>query len=491
MKKTIFYFSALVFITALTFCNNPGTQTNTVAQVSENTGSVPFKAVPMPDPGIPGYNFPEPEVTINGWIQKNDTANMYLHSWGIWTSLTMNSGEKYNGEDLRVFETWFTPDDITAAIEKKNASAGQQPEAVSVRGRGKLKRPNQALHAIASLRKLMKGIPVEDSSRILGFVKYDPSAAQFTIDNTLYDSTTLQTMLNQGKTDIPDFPNTSVTTKPVFNIITQNDLKENGGYYRLKVWSGPPAQPIAYPDNLWPGCVYVDVNNQGVGNGSIDMRCKGRTPQNTYNVNDFINFKLTQEDAAAVQRNLGISASEGDIAILVAMHVTSREIKRWTWQSYWWAPDADNPPLPSSGAIANSRPQQLQGAPRHYAMTVAYTFIEPDQPYAGGNNVGTSIYAFNPYLEAGFGTSTFYEIAKVQTNGKTVVNNVGVRTNCMSCHALANFNPGNAVPTGPGYIGNTYIDMEGARFKGVLKLDFLWSIQGNIIEDSTATASKK
>jgi hypothetical protein len=124
-------------------------------------------------------------------------------------------------------------------------------------------------------------------------------------------------------------------------------------------------------------------------------------------------------------------------------------------------------------------------------MAIAYTFINPDQPYTGGNNKGVSIYAYNPYLEAGFDTNVFYEVAKVNTNGKTVINDVGVRTNCMSCHALANFNPGNAVATGPGYIADTYIDMEGARFNKVLKLDFLWSIQGNIIEGGSVRATPR
>ncbi|MBS1903710.1 MAG: hypothetical protein JSS75_08415 [Bacteroidetes bacterium] len=452
--------------------------------IATDVSLVPIKPVPLPDPGIPNFHFPEPEATIDQWINSNDMPKEYLHSWGIWTALNANSGQKYNGEDLRVFETWLTPDDMAAAINAKQQKAPIALEAVP-RNRGTLKDPNQSLHA-RHMHKLKLGqeIPQPVQNRILGFVKYDPTAAQFTIDNTLLDSTTLQSMINAGKTDIPDFPNTAITTKPVFNIITKSTLDSNGGYYKLPVWSGPNDTSIGYPSSAWPGSVWVDPKNQGQGHGGVDTG-QGRSPQNTYNLDEFVHFKLDKKSASYIKASYGIDANEGDYAILVAMHVTSREIKRWTWQTFWWAPNADAPPAPSSKAIADARPSQLTGAPRHYAMAVAYTFIDPNQPYTNGNNIGTSIYTFNPYLEAGFDTSVFYEKAIVMTKGKPIVNDVGVHTNCMSCHALANFNPGNLVPTGPGYMADTYIDMDGKRFKGVLKLDFLWSIQGNIIEDST------
>src|SRR6266849_3185218 len=74
-----------------------------------------FKAVPLSDPKIPGFKFPETEATIVGWTQKNDQKAINLHGWGIWTALHMPSGETYNGQPLSVFETWVTPDDILTA----------------------------------------------------------------------------------------------------------------------------------------------------------------------------------------------------------------------------------------------------------------------------------------------------------------------------------------------------------------------------------------
>lgn len=457
-------------------CNDQDKPTEEAVAGSSSGGTI--KPVPLPDPKIQGYTYPEDSLVINNWINNNNDDSIALHGWGIWTSLNMASGQRYEGQELRVFETWLTPQDMQALIladESKNLLM----ENVKT-SRGKLSSPNQFLHAKkAHLKAGVTGNP-EDDQRVVGFVKYDPSAAQFAVQNKLFDSLILQSMLDAGQTEIPQFPNTGMTLKPVFEIITEDTLQAGGGYYKLNVWTGLPATPQAYGEGSWPGYVYVDPKNGGKGNGSVDSGGTHRTPQTTYSLNDFVHFKLDKQTAAELKANFNMQAKEGDIAILVAMHVTSKEITRWTWQTYWWAPNPDNPPAPSSAAIAAMRPKELKGAERHYAMSQAYTFINPNQPLTGGNNIGTSIYAFNPYLEAGFDPSVLGNSAIVVTNGQKVVNNYGVLTNCMTCHANANFAPA-SVTTGPGYLGDTYIDLNSPTFKGTLKLDFAWSIQGNLI----------
>ena len=91
------------------------------------------------------------------------------------------------------------------------------------------------------------------------------------------------------------------------------------------------------------------------------------------------------------------------------MHVNTRENRRWTWQTFWWSENPDTPQSPSSKLIADLRPKSLDRAAKHYAMGVAYNMISPTQPYTKGTNAVTtgepikqSIYAYNPYLEAGF-----------------------------------------------------------------------------------------
>ncbi len=89
-----------------------------------------IKAVPMPDPLIPGYHFPERESAIlnliNPPIPGNATPeqqqaiarqaahDLNLHGWGIWTALTSETDQVIDGQKIRVFETWYTPQELTA-----------------------------------------------------------------------------------------------------------------------------------------------------------------------------------------------------------------------------------------------------------------------------------------------------------------------------------------------------------------------------------------
>jgi hypothetical protein len=71
-----------------------------------------FQPVPLPDPGIPGYKLPEAEDTIEGWTKTGNRQEVDLHAWGLWTALTKESDQLFNGQKLLVFETWDDPSDL-------------------------------------------------------------------------------------------------------------------------------------------------------------------------------------------------------------------------------------------------------------------------------------------------------------------------------------------------------------------------------------------
>src|SRR4029079_5321056 len=93
----------------------PGGGAGTAAGKAETAPAAAFKPVPLPDPKIPGFKFPEDEATIIGWTQKNDQKAINHRGWGIWTARHMPSGQTFNGQELSVFETWLTPADILTA----------------------------------------------------------------------------------------------------------------------------------------------------------------------------------------------------------------------------------------------------------------------------------------------------------------------------------------------------------------------------------------
>jgi hypothetical protein len=134
-------------------------------------------------------------------------------------------------------------------------------------------------------------------------------------------------------------------------------------------------------------------------------------------------------------------AEAGDYAVLIGMHLTTKEIPDWVWGTFWWHD------RPNDGPFAANRPASVAGVWRNYLMDVAYS-METPREYDG-----TPDAVFNPYLEAGFPD--------------------GLASNCMTCHQRAVW------PSGPGdFLPVT----RGARpandpvFRNSTKLDFLWSI---------------
>ena len=446
--------------------------------------------VPLPDPGIPGFSFPTPEATLNVWAATDPEA-VAKHGWGIWTALTMPTDQIVEDQQLLVFETWQTPADVKA---------------------GSLK------HAFAQQPTPLRQFPIDRDgaaeSTILGFVKYDPTAAAHIVDNHLFEQSALNQFLTDGKTKVPDFPTTSVSLKPVFNPIRTDDKNlVDGRYYKMPTWPGPPGDTlpgttVPFPSTAWHECVWIDLESEGQGNGATDS-CEynddgvitmgaPRTAATTYNLDDFIHFEMGDKHARLLNLQNKLRSNDeplyqaGDPSILQAMHVTSRELTRWTWQTFWWSHQPDNPHFPSSDLFANTRPEQLQGAARNYVQSAAYSMVTPPQPQTGGQNSGKdngieSLYSYNPYLEAGFGRSILPTSEEGYYEGRAVDNHVGIQTNCMSCHATANYDPESPTPTHSEYTGDRYVDLEGEEFDGELQVDFLWSIPDNAEPDNHRT----
>jgi hypothetical protein len=461
-------------------------------------GAPSFKPVPLPDPHIPGFRFPEPEATILNWVgtsfsgatpqdQLAAQKSIHLHAWGIWTALTADSGEKFEGQALRVYDTWYTPADIVS-----------KPAARLLAEVPRAPRPLGRLRQFRVLRKHNKAAPMAGETTVLGFVKYDPSAAEHLVRENLFQTSVLDSLIANGQDTVAAFPVTAVALKPVYAQLPSGKrfdgnppVMVDGRYYPVQAWPGPPSPPTAFPSQDWMTWVWIDVKGGGQGNGAVVKVTKPGPPDPstikpgvTYPVDQWIHFSYKDASDVRTINNANKQSNPdapelevGDYAVLTGMHVTSREITRWTWQTFWWQPDPDNPPPPSSRAVAGDRPSQLKGAPRHYACAPAYSMVLPQQPNVGGQNAGESVYAYNPYLEAPFGPTDLPASIPGKSQGKVVANDVGVQTNCMSCHAMASYVQGGKTPLdGVLYTGDRYVDLQGPQFSGHLKTDFLWSI---------------
>jgi hypothetical protein len=442
--------------------------------------------VPLPDPKIPGFCFPEKEDTILDWVKNDNKKAIYLHGWGLWVALTTVSDQVFEGQKLRVFETWYNPDNLLEAQFRKLRLAD-------------LSRNPRLLHTLSQLsQQSLQAAAAGGSAFDKGSIKYDPVAAKHIQDNNLLSAQNLKALQTAGQKAVPNFDNSAISLKPHWITLSVSALVD-GRYFMLPVWPGPPDPPVAFgpigPPNFtnatspWKQWIWIDTKESGAGTGTGDVDKVGkpdgssRTPATTYGVGRFINFRNSATEARftnalrAAQGDRTAFTIEGDYVILVAMHVTSREITRWTWQTFWWSPNADLPVAPSCQAIVDARPAELKDAPRNYLQSSGYSMVFPDQPNTGGSNVGESVYAYNPWLEAGFGPDKLPASKPGTFNNKPVANNFGVQTNCMSCHAQARYPIRPKPPASEElYTGDQYIDLNGQQFNNGLKLDFLWSL---------------
>lgn len=450
-----------------------GPETKPDVVVPASTTIVP---VPLPVNIVPGFNFPEDSMTIYSWLNTGDTtfndSAIYAHAWGIWAGLTAETDQTYGGVQLRVFETWLGVGEIQAAIQNGSGldSAKTNRTALTV--------PNQTSHH--NIMNMAVDSALADTNNIFDAVTYNLPAAQFAVSRSIFKADTLNTYYRPGEIGvIPAFPSDAITLKPTYFI-----GKPDGNLIRVPVWPGEPPTMRPYGPQFWGTYVYADTtNSQQPGKMLTPVTTENPTPEQiaaaTCNLNDFVYFAMDSVMAHFVDSTQqgGPAYVAGDLAILAAMHVATKEISNWTWQTFYWDPNPAAPKFPGTNL---SKPAQLTGAPAHYSAATAYGMLRPNQPISGGSNAASSrpVFGYNPYLEAPFNAATFSV-----PNAYNSSYQYGMQTNCMSCHAMAAYNPTNSPFR---YSTDQYIDMSDTTlFNNYVQLDFAWSILANVIPAST------
>lgn len=420
--------------------------------------------------------FPVDSNTINGWIAAVDTVSIRQHAWELWAGLTAMTDQVYLGDTLPVYETWLSRFEVYGNV------AGVDRQTLATRGRA-LDRgfhsPVQ-FHHPGSLGRAGGGSgSAEQDEQVVAGVKYNMASAYHVWNHNYTDSARL-TALNDSFPAAPvaarniiPFPDSAIATKPVYWIVADSGLTV------MPYWNGPSAStnPSQPTPSTWTQFVAVDPTNmmgdttvtvQGPGGASYQAQVIHLSQFYSFalgqdEVNDIITVDTTTgstpldseiaNDSIAViingqQSNQQVAV--GDMAVLVAMHVSTKEIGNWAWQTFWWIPNAQSNPL------ATDKPASVQGPFRNFAMQQAYYMTVPAGPTAGQNQV-----TFNPYLETAF-------------------TNSGIVSNCMSCHRTATW-------PGTNYVFYGNVDPANPSiFGGQLKLDFLWSVQAGASTAQTA-----
>jgi hypothetical protein len=451
-----------VAIAAITFAGSQSLRNYLPGSLVQASGGLTPQ--PITTPG-----FPAPSSAVESWITNNNQSAMRVHGWALWAGISSIT-PLTNG--WPVWETWYTDAEVQSGPPSATANAKFHKLRAAGKPVNPFHEPRQFRHLLLRNRFAPALASIDTGSQVVGFNKFDVDYAQFVWNNSYNTGQALwnvQTGWPAGtpvaNRTIKAFSVTAVGLKPTFQIV--HGPNNQSGITLLNYWLGDLTtgpQNSTNPANptwaTWKQCVIVNTGSGPVPGG---LTCpNGGIPSGVVPVTQFFNFPLSSDEATDIcskvigQPDAQCPVQPGDFAILVGMHMNTREDTNWTWQTFWWN---YNQPFPY-GAPPSSVPAPFN----NYAMCTGYsmTVNPPNSPQ------GTNVVCYNPYLETGL----------------QGVNGVG--SNCMSCHVVASYGNNPNSPGYPPFTGPTsYISVNDPQddityFDCQTTSEFSWFLGGNV-----------
>jgi hypothetical protein len=231
---------------------------------------------------------------------------------------------------------------------------------------------------------------------------------------------------------LPAFPRSAIAVKPVWYAVHRDRVTE------IPIWDNDPAQPDAdgNPSRTWRRTITIDPSLDA----STDHNAGGEHVPGRVPVGAFL-YRVLETDAevtAARGAARDPTLAAGDYLVVIAMHVSTKEIPDWVWATFWWHDHPDGP-------FGADRPATLTGPAASYLMDVAYSAETPREAD------GSPHVAMNPWLEGRFPD--------------------GLHSNCVACHQRAALGAVDYLPVTRGVTptGDPYFD-------GKTTTDFVWSL---------------
>jgi hypothetical protein len=405
-----------------------------------------------------------PAATIDGWVQNFDDAAIRKHAYDIWGAITAMSGQfhsvrladgKTERTQLAVFDTWydeyetFHTQPVPAPSCANNACAGAF----------RVHPPRQG---------------VAGGSEVMSFNKYSLEFLNYVNQFHYFGESTLRDLNNQlNQNNVPvgqrftqPVAGNAVMLKPSYYIIKRNKPTA------MQYWKGPgltidgTAYPAVPTTATWQQIVVVDPTGTArpgtpqtikvlSQNGFTEMTI---TDYQIVGLDRFYWFALSESDINYIKGGnvftvngvLPTDLEPGDIALLVAMHVTTNENENWTWQTFFWRPQ----PLADAGP-------SVKPPFNNYDTATAYYFTKKN---------GAPVITFNPYLEPPIIGPIYLDPTMT-----------GADSNCMSCHHAAAFPTLNNDPSPANMLLGSYwskgpVDGTEEWFQGRVKTHFMWGI---------------
>lgn len=408
-----------------------------------------------------GYGYPGDRTLLQKWADEWQIEKITDHAWHLWAGMTADSGEKWENAALPYWETWCGSEEAFSHQcneGKTRAPAHKFIPAVQLNHNGHAAQADAQIVTFNKFNPAMAGF-LSEKHKGPGGVEYDYTLQSSLVAlNSAWPADTLPK--DRKIIDTPYTPtvdtvqgSAAIETKPVIFVVKAKGLTP------LPLWQGlsDSATPNSAGPASWKTCILLDPENSGGTDTkpvpATDEQIKNAYQNSSLSCEKYLyaplaviwGFKMSEGDAAAwntvngssadageglptpdpnincqeqqkkASENKQIIACAGDWAVLVAMHVNSKEIVNWTWQTFWWQPGGDTPnnyPGNKQGMT-----DDIKGPWRNYAMCTAWNQTQ-------GSKSDKLHVCFNPYLETSVSIPS------------------GQNSNCMSCHGMASVSLG-------------------------------------------------
>ena len=392
---------------------------------------------------LPGYPFPA--AVIDKWVAADNVTAMRQHAWALWGGISAITPASFG---FPVWETWYSDAEVQAGPPLQLANTMYAAARAGGRPARSFHLPRQFHHVRGlgmQLDRQVKAALPDPGAQVLAFNKFNTEYADFVWSNGYYAGAALWNIQAGWPAGTPvalrtikQFPAPAIGLKPVFQFV--NGPHHNGGITVVNYWLGDLVSGTKHSTNpgfptpdTWTQCVVVYTGSGPLPLGQV-CKVTGHTgppilPTGRVSVNQFYNFQLQTDEVQSACSSFPAGKCPiqvGDYAILVAMHMTTKEDANWTWQTFWWN---YNQPFPYGPP-----PSNVPAPFDNYAMCTGYaTTFNP-----ANNPAGQNVRCYNPYLETGL---------------KPVE---GVNSDCMTCHMVASLgNNPNDAPSQPNPTNDT------------------------------------
>jgi hypothetical protein len=312
---------------------------------------------------IPGKDhFPVSEAKLLEMRDGQRVAAMRTHAWKVFAGLTHAEGPRARRSPI--WDSWYTKCDVRLA-KCLPASAPQSNQERLMRGfsipaqdfggsalmeelRGRLKNSKELSQdsVLQVEREAILSYFAADPQ--LASVLYNQPARDHILRNHFYSSDYLDTVLNarlqsnapENEREIAAFPANSVALKTAWQLVSPD---ERTGLAQIHVWD-----PAKERDEK--------VVETGLSNGAKDWgknvmvdttkphECSDRdyADEEPIPIGCFYFFKITKEispywwNFVNEVNNGVVPGSTQRYLVLMAVHVTTKEIGDWVWATFWW-----------------------------------------------------------------------------------------------------------------------------------------------------------